>query len=112
MTMVKRVLLVALCLLPLSGWGAEQTLTTSFTQLLDEVERTLEREGLALEQQARTDRFAIFYLRREGGGGATVSLYTLPQQDTRVTLTVNSDSPTDPMFERNLLRLLTERQTQ
>ena len=99
--------MLALYLLPYSSLAAQQTVTASFVTLMEEVEETLLSQGFAVEEQAQTDRFAIFYLTRDGGGGATVSLYMLPQQDTRVTITVNSDSPSDLLFDRNLLRQLT-----
>ena len=108
MAKVALALALALCLLPCSSLAAEQTVTASFTTLMEEVEEILLSQGVAVEEQAQTDRFAIFYLTRESGGGATVSLYMLPQQDTRVTITVHSDSPADPLFDRSLLRQLTD----
>lgn len=105
--MAKAALVLLLFLIARSALAAEQTVTASFVTLFEEVEETLLSQGYAVEEQAQTDRFAIFYFTRDGGGGATVSLYTLPQQDTRVTVTVNSDSPADPLFDRNLLRQLT-----
>ena len=106
--MLKRGWLCLICLLAWPSHAAEQTLTASFAALLDAVEETLREQEIEILEQAETDRFAIFYLSRQGGGGATVSLYTLPQQDNRVTLTVNSDSPADPLFDRDLLRQLVD----
>ena len=68
--MVRVRILLALYWLPHASFAAEQTLTASFATLMEEVEETLSAQGFAVEEQAQTDRFAIYYLTRDGGGGS------------------------------------------
>jgi len=97
-----------LCLILACGSveAAERTVNATFTDLVQNVERALESTDLILTEFAQTERFAIFYIDRPEAGAVTVTLYTLPQQNGRATLTVHSDSPQDPLFDRRLLQSL------
>ena len=84
--------------------AAEQTVNAAFSDLVQNVEQTIESTDLVISEFAQTERFAIFYIDRPEEGAVTVTLYTLPQQSGRVTLTVHSDSPQDTLFDRRLLQ--------
>ena len=102
--MPRAVLLLCLILAGGSIEAAERTVNATFTDLVQNVERALESTDLILNEFAQTERFAIFYIDRPESGAVTVTVYTLPQQNGRTTLTVHSDSPQDSLFDRRLLQ--------
>ena len=97
----------------LAGWlllsshlasAAQAIVNRPFTGAADSIVRTLESSGLTIKERADTDRFVILYAERETQQSVAITLFALPEQNDRMTVTVNSASPADEHFDNQLLQ--------
>ena len=91
--------------------AAQQALTASRGTLLDDIETTLAESQVTILDQAQTDRFAIIYATHDPSGAhLTITLTQNPLEETRISLTVASDSPGNETFDQTLLQTLIDTQ--
>lgn len=100
-------------LLALAGWmllssqlasAAQASVDRSFAGAADIVVSTLESSGITIKERADTDRFVILYAERESQQSVAITMFALPEQSDRMTITVNSASPADELFDAQLLQ--------
>ena len=108
---VLMILSITLGLFSGSANAAQQALTASRGALLEDIETTLVESQVTIVDQAQTDRFAIIYATHDASGAhLTITLTQIPLQETRIFLTVTSDSPTNETLDQTLLQTLLETQ--
>ena len=100
-------LLACLLLLPLQMASAAQaSVERPFTDAADIVVSALDDSGLVIKERADTDRFVILYAQGEAQQSVAITLFALPEQTDRITITVNSASPADKHFDNQLLQTI------
>ncbi|XOV83966.1 MAG: hypothetical protein ACFHXK_02390 [bacterium] len=107
-------LLGSLLLIPSMPVSAAQaSLSRPFEDAVDIVISVLESSGITIQERADTDRFVILYAQGDAQGetqrSIAVTLFALPRQTDRMTLTVNSASPADEHFDHQLLQSIRAR---
>ena len=91
--------------------AAQQALTASRGTLLEDIETTLTESQVTIVDQAQTDRFAIIYATHDPSGAhLTITLTQNPLEETRISLTVVSDSPGNKTYDQTLLQTLIDTQ--
>jgi hypothetical protein len=91
--------------------AASETITASRGALLEDIETALQQSQVTIVEQAQTDRFAIIYATHDQSGShLTVTLAQTPLEETRISLTVASDSPQNEAFDVELLQVLIDTQ--
>ncbi len=96
-----------LLLLPLQMVSAAQAnIDRPFTDAADLVVSALDTSGLIVTERADTDRFVILYAQGEAQQSVAITLFALPEQNDRITVTVNSASPADEHFDSQLLHAI------
>ena len=88
------------------AFAAQATLSRTFTGAADVVDNALMSSGMTVKERADTDRFVILYAEGVDQQSVAVTVFSLPDQTDRVTVTVNSASPADEHFDHQLLRSL------
>jgi len=105
------VVLIMLGLFSGTANAAQQALTASRGTLLEGIETTLAESQITILDQAQTDRFAIIYATHDPSGAhLTITLTQNPLEETRISLTVASDSPGNETFDQTLLQTLIDTQ--
>jgi hypothetical protein len=84
--------------------AAQASIDRPFTGAADIVVSTLKSSGITIKERADTDRFVILYAERETQQSVAITLFALPQQSDRMTVTINSASPADEHFDNQLLQ--------
>jgi hypothetical protein len=98
-------LLACLLLLPLQMASAAQaSVERPFIDAADLVVSALNDSGLVVKERADTDRFVILYVQGEAQQSVAITLFALPEQTDRITVTVNSASPADEHLDSQLLQ--------
>ncbi len=86
--------------------AAQASIDRPFIGAADIVVRTLESSAITIKERADTDRFVILYAEGEAQQSVAITLFALPQQSDRMTVTVNSASPADQHFDNQLLQAI------
>ena len=98
-------LLVCLLLLPSQMTSAAQaSVEHPFIDAADLIVSALDNSGLVVKERADTDRFVILYAQGEAQQSVAITLFALPEQTDRITITVNSASPADEHLDHQLLQ--------
>lgn len=86
--------------------AAQATLPVAFNIAAERIEPALESAGLTLMERADTERFALFFAEADNQQSITITVFSLPEQLDRVTVTVNSAAPADVSVNEQLLQVI------
>jgi|GEM_PF-3122837 len=84
--------------------AAQASVERPFIDAADLVVSALDDSGLVVKERADTDRFVILYVQGEAQQSVAITLFALPEQTDRITITVNSASPADEHLDNQLLQ--------
>lgn len=84
--------------------AAQASIERPFADAANHVVTALETAGLIIKERADTDRFAIVYAQGDAQQSVAITLFALPEQTDRITITVNSASPADEYFDHQMLQ--------
>jgi len=86
--------------------AAQATLPVAFDVAAERIEPALESAGLTLMERADTERFALFFAEADNQQSITITVFALPKQLDRVTVTVNSAAPADISVNHQLMQAI------
>ncbi len=99
--------------LALSGvtplWAAQQTAPGDLSDMLDTVIDVIEESGGNVHDTATTNRFALLYATTAQDHFVTITLRQLPSDVPKVRIVVDSDPPTSPSLEQNIVQQVVQR---
>ncbi len=104
--LVKSTALIGFISIGQLAWAAQATLPVAFEIAAERIEPALESAGLTLLERADTERFALFFAEADNQQSITITVFALPKQLDRVTVTVNSAAPADVSVNHQLMQAI------